>query len=150
MKPVFKPESSMEHSLAHAILLLTSELQAWREQRSNEQQLSLCRLEKKVDLIMSAISDFVAKQTAFNSRQSAAVDAAVASVTALSGDVQTLNDKITELQNSVGTVTPEDQALIDALVTQGEALSAKTEAVATSLAALDALTPPNVPPVTPA
>lgn len=95
--------------------------------------------------IMSAISDFSAKQTAFNDRQSAAVDAAVASVTALTGDIQVLNDKITELQNSTGGVTPEDQALIDDLVVKGEAAVAKTEAVAAALAALDNLTPPKPP-----
>lgn len=81
--------------------------------------------------IMTAISDFAAKQTAFNNRVGASIDGIVA-------DVKSLNDKITELQNSAGTVTPEDQALIDDLQAKGEALAARAEA-------LDAQTPP-VPP----
>lgn len=104
------------------------------------------RLTRKI--IMSAISDFAAKQKAFNERQAKAVDDAVASLAGLVGDVQTLNDKITELQNSQGGVTPEDQALIDDLQTQGEAVAAKGEALAAALASLDAQTPPAVPPVT--
>lgn len=96
-------------------------------------------------LIMSAISDFAAKQKLFNERQAAAIDQAVASLTGLTGDVQTLNDKITELQNSSGGVTPEDQVLIDDLQTQGEAVAAKAEALATALKALDDATPPTVP-----
>lgn len=82
--------------------------------------------------LMSAISDFAAKQSAFNTR----IDSAI---TGLQGDVQTLNDTITKLQNSPGTVTPEDQAALDTLQAQGDALSAKLEA-------LDALTPPAIPP----
>lgn len=101
---------------------------------------------KKVEVkIMSAISEFAAKQRAFNDRQGVAIDAAVASVAGLSGDIQALNDKITELQDSVGTVSPEDQGLIDELETQGEAVASKVEAVANALSALDAQTPPSVP-----
>src|SRR6185369_5237687 len=75
--------------------------------------------------IMSAISDFAAKQTAFNDRQDAAV-------TDLQGDVQVLNDKITELQNSNGQITPEDQKLLDDI-------TARADAITTKLEALDAL-----------
>jgi hypothetical protein len=81
---------------------------------------------------MSAISDYAAKANAFNDR----IDSAV---TGLQGDVQALNDTITKLQNSAGTVTPEDQALLDQL-------QARAETIATKVEALDALTPP-VPPV---
>lgn len=95
---------------------------------------------------MSAISDFAAKQKDFNTRQAAAVDGAVASLTGLTGDIAELNRKIEELQNSQGGVTPEDQALIDDLQTQGEAVAAKAEALATALKALDEQIPPIVPP----
>jgi len=81
---------------------------------------------------MSVISDYAAKANAFNDR----IDSAV---TGLQGDVQALNDTITKLQNSAGTVTPEDQALLDQLQARAETIAAKVEA-------LDALTPP-VPPV---
>jgi len=80
---------------------------------------------------MSAISDFATKQNAFNDR----IDAAVTGVQA---DVKFLQDTIDKLQNSPGTITPEDQALLDQL-------DARADAVATKLEALDALTPP-VPP----
>lgn len=103
------------------------------------------RLTRKI--IMSAISEFAAKQKAFNDRQAASVDAAVVSLTGLTGDVAELNRKIEELQNSSGGVTPEDQALIDDLQTQGEAVAAKAEALATALKALDDSTPPAVPSV---
>lgn len=82
--------------------------------------------------IMSAIADFAAKQKAYNDRTGAAIDGVVA-------DIKALNDKITELQNSAGQVTPEDQALIDDLQVKGEALASKAEA-------LDAQIPPPPPP----
>ena len=81
--------------------------------------------------IMSAISDFAAKQDAFNTRIGTSIDNVVA-------DIQTLNDLITQLQNSAGTVTPEDQALIDQLEAKGSELATKAEA-------LDGLTPPKPP-----
>lgn len=80
---------------------------------------------------MSAISDFAAKQNAFNDR----MDTAVADLT---GDVKSLNDTIAKLQSSPGTITDEDQASLDALQKRGEA-------IATKLEALDALTPPKPP-----
>lgn len=89
-------------------------------------------------ILMSKISDFATAQNAFNDQ----IDAAV---TGLQGDIQALNDKITELQNSPGEITPEDQALLDTLQT-------RAEGIATKLTALDALTEaaPTVPAPTPA
>lgn len=95
--------------------------------------------------IMSAISDFAAKQKAFNERLDNAVSSVSTSVTGLQGDIQSLNDKITALQNSSGTVTPEDQALIDQLEAQGGAIADKLEAASSALTALDELTPPTPP-----
>lgn len=98
---------------------------------------SLCRFATKNDLriwglaIMSKISEFSDRQKAFNDRQSAAVDGLVA-------DVKALNDKITELQNTAGEITPEDQALLDDI-------EARSKAVTDKLEALDAQTPPVVP-----
>ncbi len=77
--------------------------------------------------IMSAISDFAAKQAEFQKR----IDAAVAD---LQGDIQSLNDKITALQNTQGQITPEDQALLDQI-------QATSSQVADKLDALDAITP---------
>jgi outer membrane murein-binding lipoprotein Lpp len=81
--------------------------------------------------LMSAISDFAAKQAAHN----AAIDTAI---TGLSGDVQALKSLVEQLQNSAGQVTPEDQALLDQIESQ-------TGAIADRLTALDAETPPTPP-----
>lgn len=91
----------------------------------------LTQINQQLQLIMSAISDFAAKQTAHN-------DAIDAAVSGLQDDIKALNDKIAELQTSTGTITPEDQALLDGLEARGAAIADK-------LAALDALTPPVVP-----
>lgn len=84
---------------------------------------------------MSAVSDFVAKQTAHNDRQ----DAAIAG---LKGDVDGLVAEIAKLQATQGQITPEDQALLDGIEARSAAISDKLEA-------LDAMTPPVAPPVTP-
>ena len=88
-------------------------------------------LEQMEKRIMSAISDFAAKQNAFNDR----LDKAVEGVT---GDVAELNRMIKQLQDNPGPISPEDQALLDQLQARGETVTAKLEA-------LDALTPPAVP-----
>lgn len=108
--------------------------------------LILMSLRNLGETIMSTLTDFFAKQAAFNDRQGAAIDTVVAASSGLTDDVKALNDKITALQNSSGTVSPEDQATIDDLETKGEALTARSEAVAAALAALDAQTPPAAPP----
>jgi hypothetical protein len=91
----------------------------------------LCEIKEGIRCIMSAISDFSAKQKEFNDR----IDAAV---TGLESDVQLLNEKIDELQNTPGTITPEDQALLDELQARGATIAEKLEA-------LDSLTPPKPP-----
>lgn len=81
---------------------------------------------------MTAISEFAAKVTAFIDRQ----DTAVAD---LQGDIKSLQDQIAALQSSPGTITPEDQALLDGI-------QERASTVATKLEALDSLTPPVAPP----
>lgn len=80
---------------------------------------------------MGTLQDFITQQTDFN----AALDT---SLTGIAGDIQSLNDKIAALVAAQGTLTPEQQAALDALVAGGAALNAKAEA-------LNALTPPAVP-----
>jgi len=112
-------------------------LKKQREQREPHWFKSLCRFATKHDLrklgneIMSKISEFADRQKAFNDRQSTAVDGLVA-------DVKALNDKITELQNTTGEITPEDQALLDDI-------EARNKVIAEKLEALDAQTPPTPP-----
>lgn len=83
--------------------------------------------------IMSKIGDFAAAVAAHNEK----IDAAV---TGLTADVADLKGQIEALQASSGTVTPEDQALLDAI-------EGKLAAVADKLAALDDTTTqaPNAP-----
>ncbi len=144
-----KPDEDRNEKLS----LIVQELKAQREDKkaafewykshlnaATKQDLELALLK-----IMSAISDFAAKQAAFNTRQGAAIDTAVAGVQGLTDDVAALNKKIQELQNSVGGVTPEDQALLDQLEVAGNETATRLEAVATALAALDAQTPPTPP-----
>lgn len=80
---------------------------------------------------MSAVSDFADKVGAHNDR----IDAAVAG---LQGDVQGLNDDVLKLQSTPGPITPEDQALLDAIEARGQGIADKLEA-------LDAVTPPKPP-----
>lgn len=107
----------------------------------------LDQLENLIMTLKEAFNAYVAEQTKFNDRQGVAIDSIVTSQGGLTGDIAELNRIITELQNSSGEVTPEDQALIDDLVAKGEAASVKAEGVAAALAALDEQTVPAVPPV---
>jgi len=66
---------------------------------------------------MSAISDFAAKQTAFNTELAS-------DLTSIKASIDALNAQIQALQNSSGSVTAEDQALIDDLAGKGAALVA--------------------------
>lgn len=102
-------------------------------------------LDKMEHRIMTKISESAARLQAFSERQAAAIDSAVVSLTGLTEDIAELNRKITELQNSPGTITPEDQALLDAAETQADALAVKAEAVSAALKTLDEQTPPVVP-----
>jgi peptidoglycan hydrolase CwlO-like protein len=100
--------------------------------KSPAQPVTKSDLEQMGDRIMSKIAEFAAVQKAFNERLSKAVDGLVE-------DVRALNDKIAELQSTPGEITAEDQALLDELTTMSAAAVEKLEA-------LDALTPPPVPP----
>jgi len=134
------------------------EMKADREQRKAESEWMKAHfgLATRRDLhemehrIMSKLSDYLAAQTAFNTRQGAAVDSLVTSVSGLTGDVKNLNAQIAALQASQGTVSPEDQATIDSLQAAGTALADRLDGVSAALAALDAQTPPVVPPPAPA
>lgn len=146
-----------DRQLSCEISLLTRELHEILEVmrngiewfKSHSQLATKCDLKEMECRIMSVISDHLAKQTAFNTRQAAAIDQVVASIAGVTSDIKTLNDKITELQNSSGGVTPEDQILINELETKGDELATKAEGLAAALKALDDQTPPVVPPAPP-
>lgn len=83
----------------------------------------LCKMEER---IMATIQEFADRvNTAFD-EIGTAVDGVVT-------DIQWLKDKITELQNTPGPISPEDQARLDAL-------EARAAAAVTKVKALDAST----------
>lgn len=81
--------------------------------------------------IMSAIQEFAAKQAEFQARITTAVDG-------LSNDVKSLKDKIDQLQSNPGPISAEDQALLDQITSE-------TDAIVQKLEALDGLTPAPEP-----
>lgn len=89
---------------------------------------------------MSAIENYAAKVDAAFTEIGASVDSIVTSVSGVSGDVQRLKDLIAALQASAGTVTPEDQALLDKSETAVNAIAVRVSGVKDALAALDAAT----------
>lgn len=94
---------------------------------------------------MSALTDFLTKQRAFNDRDDAATATISTAVQGITGDFAGMLDTIKKLQDSQGQVTPEDQALIDQIESQGAAISTKLDAASTALEALDASVPPVIP-----
>lgn len=95
---------------------------------------------------MSAISDFAAKQKAFNDATKSGLATMGTALTGIKDDIQGLNDKITQLQNNPGPISPDDQKLLDDLQLDGQSLADGVKIAADAFAALDAQTPPVVPP----
>lgn len=124
----------MSDNLSESIFLLARELHEVHKSIGKviNNNAVLERIAETECKIMSKISEFAARQTEFNARQQTAVDG-------LTADVKVLNDKITELQNSPGEITPEDQVLLDDIEARNLAITEKLEA-------LDAQTPPTPPP----
>lgn len=67
---------------------------------------------------MTAVSDFAAKVTTAFTDIASHVDG-------LKADVDGLKAQIQKLQDSAGTLTPEDQALLDGIQAQAESAAAK-------------------------
>lgn len=134
-------DHAAEH-LAHALKDLADAVR-----HAEGTKLILHRINELEIKVMSKIQDFATAQQAFNDQQSAAIDSIASSVTGLQGDIAALNQKITDLQNSPGAITPEDQALLDGLQAQGGTISTRIQSVASALSALDAQTPPTPPTV---
>lgn len=91
----------------------------------------ICLINKMEVRIMSIISDFAARQNAYNDK----LDQAHSGLT---DDIQAMKEIIEKFQNTPGAITPEDQALLDELETRAATAVAKAEA-------LDNLTPPAPP-----
>lgn len=134
-----EPFRGHEKNVQHMLKQIFDKLNKLEERQKHEfEWFKSLELATKHDLIqtkntiMSKISEFAARQGAFNDRMDVAI-------TDLQGDVKTLNDLIVQLQGTAGDVTPEDQALLDQIEVRANEIVAKLEA-------LDALTPPAVPP----
>lgn len=95
--------------------------------------------------IMGAITTFLNQQKAFNTQSRDAVASIAASVTEVAEDVDELLRKLAELDNNPGEFTPEDQAIVTELITEGSEAAAKLTAAAEALAAVNAKVPPVVP-----
>src|SRR4051812_13143715 len=80
----------------------------------------------------------MSKITAFAAAVSASFAAINQSVSGIQTDITSLKAQIEALQNSPGEISAEDQATLDAI-------QATAETVASKLAALDGLTPPEAP-----
>lgn len=106
---------------------------------------SLTRLVHIGEHIMSAISIFIEQQNAFNTANSTAIESLTTHVQGITNDIGELNARIKELQDSQGTISAEDQALLDAATVTGQQVQVKLAAVSDALAALDDLTPPAPP-----
>ena len=89
---------------------------------------------------MSAISDYEAKVDAAFTTIGQTVDSIVTSVSGVAGDVERLKALIKQLQDSAGTITPEDQALLDKTEATANALANRMAGVGQALASLDAAT----------
>lgn len=90
----------------------------------------------KLENIMTAISDYAAAVQASYAQLNTALDD-------IKTEIASLNDKITQLQNNPGPISPEDQALLDAAQQQAGSLVAKAQALDTIA------TPPAPPPANP-
>ena len=95
--------------MLHALITRAYRFTIWSHRETSNQ------LQETEHTIMSAISEFAAKQAAYNARLAAAV-------AGITGDVQNLSAQIAALQASSGVLTAEDQALLDGLQAQTESL----------------------------
>ncbi len=119
-----------------------------------------CRLERMLCMVAAtvlqvgrnmeqAVQTYVdAVNAAFDSI-STGVDTAVTGVAGVQKDVTDLKAIIDKLQNSPGTITPEDQATLDAGQAKAAAAVAKVSALSKALSDLDAQTETAPPTPTP-
>lgn len=135
-------ERRRENDLVEAIQTLACELKQFREQvRVDSETISaLNRVEQKLDNIMQAITEFSNRVNAAFDAIGTSVDEIVMSQAGIAGDVAGLKAIIEKLQTTPGALTPEDQALLDALDAKVLQLQGKTTAVSEALKALDAQT----------
>jgi predicted nucleic acid-binding Zn-ribbon protein len=94
------------------------------------------------------VQQYITKTNEAWASTGSSVDRIVSAYTGLQGDITRLKDTIKKLQDSPGTVTPEDQKLLDESQQLAEQLSQRATQVADALKTLDDDTaePPVEPP----
>ena len=103
------------------------------DRRLSDHHRHLIAILQNQETIMSAISDYAAASKL-------SFDAIKTGLDTLTTQIKALDDKIAELQNSPGAITPADQALLD----QAQTMSAALATQATALAGQ--VQPPPTPP----
>lgn len=120
-------------TLAGAVTALVQVKQAVFEWTKSHANLATKQdLETAVRTVMDAITQFKNAVDQSFDRLGSAVDG-------LAADVNFLKSEIERLQTTPGTLTPEDQAILDGI-------QARMASVADRVSALDALTEPPAPP----
>lgn len=101
---------------------------------------------KRMEKMMSAVSEFGVAMNAFFDEQSASINELKASIDGLSGDVAWMKARIDELQNNSGPISPTDQDILNALQERAKTAVARGKEAVAQAKALDDATPPVVPP----
>lgn len=96
---------------------------------------------------MSAISEYAGKVDEHLEKIGTGIDDINTGIGGIDIDLQELKKLIEQLQNTPGQITPEDQALLDAIQAKAASLAEKSATTAAIVKALDDLTPPPAPPV---
>lgn len=138
-----------DHSTNRALELIALnliELRRISEHQQNNNAI-LNRIAELESNIMGKLTDFLNQQKAYNAQSKTAIDSIAATVTEVAADVDGLLAKIEELNNNPGVFTPEDQALVDQLITEGAEAAGKLTTAAETLAAINSKVPPVVPTV---
>ena len=99
--------------------------------------------------VSKSVQDFVDKINEQFATVSASVDELVTSQVGVAGDVSKLKGIIDKLQSNPGTLSKEDQDLLDSAVATAATLATKTSGVSKALKDLDAATDPDEVPAPP-
>lgn len=94
---------------------------------------------------MSKLSDYAGQITGYSDQINTGLEGVGTSLDDIKGDLKFLNDKLTEIQNSAGDISPEDQASLDAALGRLKETSDKADAAKNKSAEVAALNPPAPP-----
>lgn len=96
-------------------------------------QAQLDRIEQAVNHILSKEDQLMSKVTDFAAKEQLDIDALNTKLDSLATGVTALEAAITTLQNTVTGLTPEEQAALDNVTAQSDALVAKASAIDTTV-----------------